>query len=153
MSISIRALAASVAAGVLLPSCQSTEEPKSDSTSAKLPEPRPSDYKVASGAGVEALVKLALEHHPSISAAEAKVRRHLAKVPQAKALPDPKARVSFGSMAETAAGRVDTMLGVEQALPFPGKLRAMAKAAGKEAEAAASSQQEEEPAAKRARTE
>jgi outer membrane protein TolC len=40
-------------------------------------------------------------------------------------------------MAETAAGRVDWMTGVEQALPFPGKLREMARAAGKDAEAAA----------------
>lgn len=99
--------------------------------------PTPEAYPVAAGAGIDDLVRLALEHHPEIDAAEAKVRRMMAMVPQAKALPDPKLRVSAGSMAETAAGRIDWMTGVEQALPFPGKLREMAQAAGKEAEAAA----------------
>ena len=94
-------------------------------------------YAVAAGSGIDDLVRMALENHPEIDAAEAKVRRMMAKVPQAKALPDPKMRISAGSMAETAAGRVGWMTGVEQALPFPGKLREMARAAGKEAEAAA----------------
>jgi len=92
---------------------------------------------VDAGASIDGLVRLALENHPEIDAAEAKVRRMMAKVPQAKALPDPKMKISAGSMAETAAGRVDWMTGVEQALPFPGKLREMARAAGSEAEAAA----------------
>ena len=93
-------------------------------------------YAVGANASLDDLVKHALVHHPSITAAEAKVRRLLAKVPQAESLPDPKFKLSSGAMAETAAGRVNWMAGVEQALPFPGKLREMARAAGKEAEAA-----------------
>jgi cobalt-zinc-cadmium efflux system outer membrane protein len=97
----------------------------------------PDAYSVSGNAGPDELATLGADHHPSVKAAEAKVRRMMAKVPQAKALPDPKIRFSAGSMAETAAGRTDWMTGVEQALPFPGKLRAMAATAGKEAEAAA----------------
>lgn len=95
------------------------------------------DVAIASGSGPDHLAFVAMQRNPAVQAAEAKVRRLLAKVPQAGALPDPKLRLSAGSMAETAAGRVDWMTGVEQALPFPGKLKAMAEAAGKEAEAAA----------------
>ena len=94
-------------------------------------------YAIDPNAGVEDLVALALRHHPRIRADEAKVRRLFAKVPQAAALPDPKLRFSAGSMGETAAGRMRWMAGVEQALPFPGKLRAMARAAGSDAEGAA----------------
>ena len=36
-------------------------------------------------------------------------------------------------MAETAAGRVDFMAGVEQVIPFPGKLREQGQIAGREA--------------------
>lgn len=89
------------------------------------------------GASLGELVEVALANQPEVHAAEAHVRRLMAKVPQLASLPDPKFRASAGSMAETAAGRVDWMSGVEQALPFPGKLREMAKAAGKDAEAAA----------------
>jgi cobalt-zinc-cadmium efflux system outer membrane protein len=129
--------AAALAATSLLISCESHETLTSSVAENRASAVAPSSYALRANAGVEDLVALALERHPSIDAAEAKVRRLLARVPQAKALPDPKARVSFGSMAETAAGRIDAMAGVEQALPFPGKLRAMAKAVGKEAEAAA----------------
>lgn len=97
----------------------------------------PAEYHVSASAGPDELAAAGGRQHPSVIAAEAKVRRLMAKIPQAKALPDPKLRVSGGSMAETAAGRVDWMTGIEQALPFPGKLREMAAAAGKEAEAAA----------------
>ena len=93
-------------------------------------------YSISSKAGVEELVREALDHSPAVQAGEAKVRRMLAKVPQAKSLQDPKAKLSTGSMAETAAGRVDAMVGVEQMIPFPGKLREASEAARKEALAA-----------------
>jgi cobalt-zinc-cadmium efflux system outer membrane protein len=108
---------------------QTTDQPRRTSA--------PSEYRVSPSAGPDELAAAGAREHPSVIAAEAKVRRLMAKVPQAKALPDPKLRVAGGSMAETAAGRIAWMTGVEQALPFPGKLRAMAAAAGKEAEAAA----------------
>ena len=88
-------------------------------------------------ADLDEMVEFALQRNPAIAQAKARVKRMLAMVPQARALPDPKIRFSAGSMAETAAGRVDWMTAVEQALPYPGKLRKMAAAASKEAEAAA----------------
>ena len=88
-------------------------------------------------ADLDGMVSFALQRHPAIAQAKARVRRMLAKVPLARALPDPKVRFSSGSMAETAAGRVDWMTAVEQALPYPAELRKMAAAASKEAEAAA----------------
>ena len=92
---------------------------------------------LAADASLDQMVAFAVQHHPAVAQAKARVRRMLEMVPQARALPDPKIRFSAGSMAETAAGRVDWMTAVEQALPYPGKLRKMAAAASKEAEAAA----------------
>ena len=94
------------------------------------------NYGIASSAGVEQLVSQALKHHPSLAAARQKIIRLQAKVPQAQALPDPKARISGGSLAQTASGRVNAVAGIEQAIPFPGKRRAKANAARKEADAA-----------------
>ena len=70
------------------------------------------NYGIPSSAGVEQLVSQALKHHPSLAAARQKINRLQAKVPQAQSLPDPKARISGGSLAETAAGRVDTVAGL-----------------------------------------
>jgi len=118
--------------------CKSVAPPTDRPASVAAPAlVAPAAYSVSGNAGPDELAALGVARHPSVKAAEAKVRRMMAKVPQARALPDPKLRFSGGSMAETAAGRVDWMTGVEQALPFPGKLRALAAAAGKEAEAAA----------------
>ncbi len=94
------------------------------------------NYRISSSAGVEQLVSQALKNHPSLAAARQKIIRLQAKVPQAQSLPDPKARISGGSLAETAAGRVNAVAGLEQAIPFPGKRRAKANAAQKEADAA-----------------
>jgi len=94
------------------------------------------NYSISSNAGVEQLVSQSLKYHPSLVAARQKILRLQAKVPQAQALPDPKARISAGSLAQTAAGQVDAVAGVEQSIPFPGKRRAKANAAQKEADAA-----------------
>ncbi|MFT4550518.1 MAG: cobalt-zinc-cadmium efflux system outer membrane protein [Pseudoalteromonas tetraodonis] len=123
---------------ILLSSCRSTEtRPAVTSDESNRVSIATSSAKISSAAGLSKLVDVALQNHPEIDAAEARVRRMMAKVPQVASLPDPKFKASSGSMAETAAGRVKWMAGVEQALPFPGKLREMAKAAGKDAEAAA----------------
>lgn len=94
------------------------------------------NYSISPRAGVEELVTLSLEHHPSLHAAQQKVSRLTARAAQEKALPDPNARVSLGDLAQTAAGQVDTIVGVEQRIPFPGKLKAKGLAAQKEADAA-----------------
>lgn len=98
--------------------------------------PQASNYSITPRAGVEELVALSLVHHPSLQAAQQKVTRLQARVAQEKTLPDPRARVSAGDLAQTAAGEVDTIVGLEQHIPFPGKLKARALAAQKEAEAA-----------------
>lgn len=122
-----------------LTACQ-TSGPSSKEASAvpslNISSGRASNYGISSSSGVEQLVSQALRHHPSLIAAKQKIIRLEAKVPQAEALPDPKARVSAGSLAETAAGRVDAIAGVEQQIPFPGKRKAMATTAQKEADAA-----------------
>lgn len=75
-------------------------------------------------AGVEQYVRLALKRNPAIRAAEHRVERLGARVPQVTALDDPMLQVApLGAMAETAAGEVGVMTGVSQKLPFPGKLK------------------------------
>ena len=141
MPISISILPCLAIAGlvpILFSSCRST----GSSPAVATDEPAPvriaaNPAKISGTASLKELVAFALQNQPEIHAAEARVRRMMAKVPQVASLPDPKFKTSAGSMAETAAGRVEWMAGVEQALPFPGKLREMAKAAGKDAEVAA----------------
>lgn len=78
---------------------------------------------LASNAGLEQYVREALRRNPSIRAAERRVERLGARVPQLTSLNDPMFQVApFGEMAETAAGEVALMTGVSQKLPFPGKL-------------------------------
>lgn len=122
----------------MLSSCRSTETGSMVASEDLRDVPAGvSQAKVSGGSDLKELVAFALQNQPEIHAAEAKMRRLMAKVPQVGALPDPKFKASAGSMAETAAGRVDWMAGVEQALPYPGKLRELAKAAGRDAEVAA----------------
>ncbi|MFC7337512.1 TolC family protein [Haloferula chungangensis] len=104
-----------------------------------LSTPPPSaavNYSVSGASSPEQLARLAVQHHPSISAARHRADRLAQKAPQESALPDPTLEISAGSMAETAAGRVDAMGGVKQRIPFPGKRREAAAAAGSEAAAA-----------------
>lgn len=76
-----------------------------------------------SAAGIERYVLAALDRNPSIGAAERRVERLGARVPQVTSLDDPRLQVApFGEMAETAAGQVGVMTGVSQKLPLPGKL-------------------------------
>lgn len=123
---------------VILFSC-GVQSDGGDSTASVLAVPPPSgavNYSVAGASGPEDLARLAVAHHPSIIAARHKSERLAAKVPQELSLPDPTAEISAGSLAETAAGRVDAMAGLKQKIPFPGKRREAAAAADSEAEAA-----------------
>lgn len=125
--------------GLLLVSCQ-TSDPTLDgplSTASRSSKRlKASNYAVSPNASLEGIVTQALAHHPSLVAAQYKITRLQAKVPQEQALPDPKARISAGNLAETAAGRTSAMAGIEQQIPFPGKRKAKARAAQKEADAA-----------------
>jgi cobalt-zinc-cadmium efflux system outer membrane protein len=95
---------------------------------------RPTNYPVGSGSP-EKLAVLAIEHNPSIKALRHKAERMEAQAPQAASLPDPNASISVGSMPETAAGRVEAMMGVSQKIPLPGKRAAASRAASLEADA------------------
>lgn len=94
------------------------------------------NYGVSGSSGPEGLARQAIIHNPSLIAARHRVGRLAAKVPQEASLPDPMAEIAAGSMAETAAGQVLASGGVKQKIPFPGKRREQAAAAGSEAAAA-----------------
>ena len=80
-------------------------------------------YYIPSQAGPETLAALASRHNPSLKALRHRADRLEAKVPQIESLPDPMASLSLGNLPETAAGRVDAVVGVSQKIPFPGKRR------------------------------
>lgn len=74
-------------------------------------------------AGPGVYVRLVLERNPVIRAAELRIERLNARVPQVTSLDDPMLQIApFGEMAETAAGQVGLMSTVSQKLPYPGKL-------------------------------
>jgi len=83
----------------------------------------PDATDLAPDAGIEHYVRMALDRHPSIRAAERRVERLGARVPQVTSLDDPMFTIEpFGEMAETAAGQVGLMTSVSQKLPLPSKL-------------------------------
>lgn len=94
------------------------------------------NYAIPGGSGPDAMARLAVRHHPSLTAARHRAERLAQKAPQERSLPDPMLEVAAGSMAETAAGRFEAMGGVKQKIPFPGKRREAAAAADSEAAAA-----------------
>jgi len=93
-------------------------------------------YAVSGAAGPDDLARHAIRHHPSLEAARHRAARLSQKAPQDRALPDPMIEMAAGSMAETAAGRVDAVGVVKQQIPFPGKRSAAAAASESEAAAA-----------------
>lgn len=95
---------------------------------------RPQHYSVGSGDPTN-LAALAITHNPSIKALRHKAERMESQAPQAASLPDPNASISAGSLAETAAGRVEGVFGVSQKIPLPGKRSAASRAASLEAAA------------------
>ncbi len=78
-------------------------------------------------------IKSALRDNPEVRAARQQVERLRERVPQATALPDPVAMFTFGELAQTAAGQVDYIVGVQQSLPHPGTLDARGEVARQEA--------------------
>jgi len=128
-----------VIVGLLLVSCQmsdTTPDGPIATASHASNRVKASNYAISTNASLEGIVTQALAHHPSLVAAQYKITRLQAKVPQEQALPDPKARISAGNLAETAAGKTSAMVGLEQQIPFSGKRKAKARAAQKEVDAA-----------------
>lgn len=91
------------------------------------------NYHIPPQAGPETLAELASRYNPRLKALRHRAERMEAKVPQVEALPDPMANLALGNLPETAAGRVDAVLGVSQKIPFPGKRREAGLAAQREA--------------------
>lgn len=89
---------------------------------------------------VEELVAEALRVHPEIQAASRMVDARRARIPQARALPDPE--FSIGYMGDPAPFKVQRgdpssyrQLGVMQEIPYPGKLALRGQIAAKDADA------------------
>ena len=120
---------------LLMAACAGPSNDRGD-THAQLTRPPASaavNYSVPASAGPDELARLAIRHHPSIHAARERAARMAAMVPQEGALPDPMLKVGAERMA---SADVDGMVEVEQTLPFPGKRRASAGAAERDAAAA-----------------
>jgi len=77
-----------------------------------------------------ALIQEAIESNPEIRAAAQRVEAGKAMIPQARTLPDPMLRLSYEDMPVR-----ETMYGVSQEIPFPGKLRLKGEVAARGAEA------------------
>jgi cobalt-zinc-cadmium efflux system outer membrane protein len=90
--------------------------------------------------GVEHYVTLALAGHPSIQAARQRVSAELNRIPQVRALPDPKFNNTFWPIHEqslqTAAGRVGNQMSLSQTIPWPDKLRTKAAIVSQEVQVA-----------------
>jgi outer membrane protein TolC len=95
----------------------------------------PKSYGISGSAGVDDLVVAALAHHPSLLATRSRITALEQSAVQKRALPDPSASVSTGSMAETAAGTVLGSVGVQQRIPYPGKRGTAAVVALRQADA------------------
>ena len=77
-----------------------------------------------------ALIKLAVQRNPKLKAARLTWGAALAKVPQAKAWPDPMiSYLHYGESVETRVGPQEHRWGVTQKLPFPGTLKTAGKVA------------------------
>lgn len=90
-------------------------------------------YHISPQAGPETLAEMAARHNPHLKALRHREERLEAMVPQVESLPDPMANLALGNLPETAAGRVDAVIGVSQKIPFPGKRREAGLAAHQEA--------------------
>ncbi|YCM44601.1 TolC family protein [Verrucomicrobiaceae bacterium 227] len=95
--------------------------------------PEAENYHLPPQAGPETLAVLASRRNPRLKALRHRAERLEAKVPQVHSLPDPMANLALGSLPETAAGRVDAVVGISQKIPFPGKRQEAALAAQSEA--------------------
>lgn len=98
-------------------------------------------YSLGSTSSIQDLISLMNGHHPALKAANLEVRRLEKQAIVAGSLDDPKAKLMVGRLPETAAGRVKSVVGIEQKLPYPGKLSHRKKKTLKLAEAARSNRE------------
>lgn len=81
---------------------------------------------------LEELIEVALASNPEVAAGRRKVERLSERPAQLSALDDPVLALTVGELAETAAGQVDYIVSLTQALPYPGTLDARASVAEQE---------------------
>ena len=97
---------------------------------------------------VEAYVAQALSSNPRIHAFKHRIASLKNRIPQARALPDPKLQETFwpfnGNALETAGGRAANQIGISQQVPWPEKLRAKATVACREVQIAYEELRQEE---------
>ncbi len=96
-----------------------------------------------SPAGLEDLVREALQKNPAVQSALHTVEAQRRRVPQAKALPDPAVGIGWaGNIAPFSVQSGDPSsyraVNASQQLPYPGKLKLRGEIASKEADAALS---------------
>ncbi len=104
----------------------------------------------ATGGTIElpALVREALERNPEIQSARRNVEARRARIPQAKAWPDPTLTIGYGGDLvppfEVMRGDPSSarQFMVEQEIPYPGKTRLRGQIAAREADAVATSVEE-----------
>jgi len=75
-------------------------------------------------ASMQALVEFALANNPEVLAGRMRIDRLSERPAQASALEDPVLSLTVGELAQTAAGQVDAIVSLTQALPYPGTLDA-----------------------------
>ncbi|TWU42573.1 TolC family protein [Novipirellula artificiosorum] len=101
--------------------------------SSSLPAPYSS---LTPGQPVEYFVAEALSRHPKIMAARQRVAAANNVIPQVKALPDPSFNNTFwpfqDQALQTAGGRVGHQMSINQAVPYPNKLKTKAVIASRE---------------------
>lgn len=90
---------------------------------------RVSAENVIDDSSMQGLVDLALANNPEVIASRLRVERLRERIDQVDAYDDPVASVTAGELAQTAAGQVDYIVGLTQALPYPGTLSARAAVA------------------------
>ena len=141
--LSLAALALSVAALALLGGCAGAREQRShlawDQAWRAFDTTRDDVAPLGSEATLQDYVDLALARNPRLQAEAHEWRAGLERVPQMRALPDP--RVTYmgdvgGNMIETRLGPQEHRVSLTQAVPWPGKLHYGAEMALEEAEAA-----------------
>lgn len=142
MATQALACARCAAAVGLLAGCSSPFEPASDIAGSQrdaLPEgvadvprsvyrkdARPGDSRdpsLPAGASPDEYIRYALYHSPEVEAAYQRWRASAERLPQVRALPDPRLRFGFFlDEVETRTGAQQARVGVSQRFPWPGTL-------------------------------
>ena len=102
--------------------------------------PSTTDPSPDSAPALEALIARAMSASPELAAARARLTAARARITSAGQMPDPSLMVGFvnlpvNSLSFTADDMTMKMIGIEQTIPFPGKLGLRRSIASKEADA------------------